>query len=253
VSPELRQLIELQELDLEINRVTERLARIPAERDQTENDFKNYAAEFLALKSKYDQTLEERKNLEADLATTQQHHDKFKQDLMRVTNEKEYTTALREIDATKKQISAYETEILKRMEEAEKLETELSVMSPDVDRKRAEVDQALASLDQERGASEQAMRELEERRDRLSKGISKQLFAVYDRMSRLRRGQALAEVRNDAICSACRMKVRPKVFSDVRKGNELITCEHCGRILYYKIEDAPSAEAATSQPGKTEQ
>jgi predicted nucleic acid-binding Zn-ribbon protein len=38
------------------------------------------------------------------------------------------------------------------------------------------------------------------------------------------------------------MKVRPKVFSDVRKGNELITCESCGRILYYRLET--SVEAA---------
>src|ERR1041384_4214822 len=105
VSPELSQLIELQELDLEIQRITDRLARIPAERDQTESEFRQYAAEFLDLKSKYEQTLEDRKHLEAELATTQEHHDKYKQDLMRVTNQKQYETALREIDVTKKLIN----------------------------------------------------------------------------------------------------------------------------------------------------
>src|SRR5258708_7796677 len=122
VSPELSQLIELQELDLEILRISDRLAKIPAERDQTENEFKTYAAEFLDLKNRHEQITVNRKQLELDLATAQEHHDKYKQDLMRVRNEKEYTTALREIDATKKQASALETEILKSMEEIEKLE-----------------------------------------------------------------------------------------------------------------------------------
>ena len=125
MSPELSQLIELQELDLEIQRITDRLARIPAERDQTESEFRQYAAEFLDLKSKYEQTLEDRKHLEAELATTQEHHDKYKQDLMRVTNQKQYETALREIDATKKLINSLESDILKCMEELEKLEAEL--------------------------------------------------------------------------------------------------------------------------------
>jgi len=242
VSPELSQLIELQELDLEIQRVADRLARIPAERDQTENEFNQYAAEFLDLKSRYEKTLEDRKQLESELVTTQQHHDKYKQDLMRVRNEKEYTTALREIDATRKQSSALEGEILKRMEEIEKLEAELSVGAPDIERKRGEVDLLLVTLDRERDEAGTLFDSLNQRRRQLSGQLPISLFSTYDRMSRTRRGQALAQVRN-GICTACRMKVRPKVFSDVRKGDQMVTCESCGRILYYRPENAQSAEA----------
>ena len=74
MSPELSQLIELQELDVEIQRTADRLAKIPEERDRTESDFKQHAAEFLDLKSKHEQTLEERKQLEFELATTQQNY-----------------------------------------------------------------------------------------------------------------------------------------------------------------------------------
>jgi predicted nucleic acid-binding Zn-ribbon protein len=243
VSPELSQLIELQELDLEIQRVADRLLKIPVERDQIENEFRQYAAEFLALKSKHDSFLEVRKQLEAELATTQQHHDKYKQDLMRVRNEKEYTTALREIDATKKQIGVLETEILKCMEEVERLEAEIEVRAPDVEKKRAEVDLNLGSLVREQEEADRLSTTLNRRRDELSEHLPRSLFASYDRMSRLRRGQALAEVR-DGICTACRMKVRPKVFSDVRKGENLVTCESCGRILYYRPVTPQSAEAA---------
>ena len=246
MSPELSQLIELQELDLEIQRVADRLARIPAERDQTENEFNHYAAEFLDLKSRYEKTLEDRKQLESELVTTQQHHDKYKQDLMRVRNEKEYTTALREIDITRKQASALESEILKRMEETEKLEAELSVGTPDIERKRGEVDVLLVSLDKEREEAGKFLAALHERRNQLSGLLPRSLFSTYDRMARTRRGQALAEVRN-GICSACRMKVRPKVFSDVRRGDQMVICESCGRILYYRPDNPESAEVARQE------
>ena len=245
MSPELSQLIELQELDLEIQRISDRLARIPEERERTENEFKQHASEFLELKSKHEQTLDERKQLEADLATTQQNHEKFEQDKTRVRNEKEYTAVLREIDAARKHIGSLETDILKRMEELEKLDAELIARAPDVERMRADVDLNLAALDREHDDANRCLKDLLERREQLSSHMPDHLFASYDRMSRLRRGQALAEVRRDGVCIACRVKVRPKVFSDVRRGDQLITCENCGRILYYRNETSQSAGAAT--------
>src|SRR5262249_31623396 len=212
---------------------------------------KKYAAEFLDLKTKHEQLIANRKQLELELATTQEHHDKYKQDLMRVRNEKEYTTALREIDATKKHASALETEILKNMEELEKLEAELKEKTPDIERQRAEVDQNLAALDKEMEDANRQLTKLGEQRAQLSGRLSKQNLSTYERMSRTRRGQALSELRS-GICTACRMKVRPKVSSDVRKGDQLITCESCGRILYYRAETAQPAEAGLGHKGSVE-
>jgi predicted nucleic acid-binding Zn-ribbon protein len=245
VSPELSKLLELQELDLEIQRVADRLASLPAERDQIESKFNQYAVEFLALKEKYERTLENRKLLEAELLETQESHDKYKQDLMRVRNEKEYSTALREIDSTKKHVGALETEILKRLEEGEALEIEVNTQAPDIELKRAEVDRDLAALDAETGQAEARLAEITERRNRIAVSIPDGLISMYDRVARGRRGQALSEVRNST-CSACRMRVRPKVFSDVRKGDQLITCDNCSRILFYRPDNSKSAEAVVS-------
>lgn len=170
---------------------------------------------------------------------------------MRVRNTKEYETAIREIDATKKQISAFETEILKSMEEIEKLEADLKVAAPDIERKRAEADLTLEALDKEREQADEQLLTLGKRRVHLSTLMPRQLFSSYDRMARLRRGQVLAELRG-GICMACRMKVRPKVISDVRKGDQLITCESCGRILYARPASAQSAEAGIGHQSTTE-
>ena len=243
---QLGKLLELQELDLEIQRVADRLGSIPAEREQIETRFKEYAAEFLELKDRYERTLTSRKQIETELADTQQIHEKYKQDLMRVRNEKEYTTALREIDATKKLIGSLETEVLKSLEEAEKLEASLNVYTPDVERKRLEVDRDIQALQKEHDQAASSLAAMSNRRLETARSIPGNLLAVYERVAKIRRGQAMAEVR-DGTCTACRMRVRPKVFSDVRRGDQLITCDSCSRILFYRPDAPHPAEAAIGQ------
>ena len=84
--------------------------------------------------------------LEADLITEQQKHEKFKADLMRATNEREYTTAVREIDVTKRAISTFETELLKLMEKIEQLDVGVKERTPELERRRAEFDRQLDEI-----------------------------------------------------------------------------------------------------------
>jgi predicted nucleic acid-binding Zn-ribbon protein len=64
------------------------------------------------------------------------------------------------------------------------------------------------------------------------------MSSLYNRISaRIRDGIAVAEARNGA-CTACFMALRPQIMADVRRGNEVITCDNCNRILYYEPNNA---------------
>jgi predicted nucleic acid-binding Zn-ribbon protein len=59
----------------------------------------------------------------------------------------------------------------------------------------------------------------------------------------------VAEARNGS-CSACFMSLRPQVMSEVRLGEEIITCDNCNRILYYvPTEQPPQTTAQTANSG----
>ena len=56
--------------------------------------------------------------------------------------------------------------------------------------------------------------------------------SIYDRLAqRSRDGVAVAEVVGGA-CSACYMHLRPQVQLNVKKGDEIVVCENCSRIMY---------------------
>lgn len=235
MNPELSQLLSLQEADLEIKRITEEIASLPARQQMIEGQFAESMKELLDLQAEYDAALATRSRLEADILAEQQKHEKFKGDLMKARNEKEYATAVREIDASKKAVSTFETELLKGMERLETLERDVKARSPELDARRVEVDQQLRQIADSAAASQSKLDRLLADRAGLYATLSNTSKAIYDRVSRLRNGVVLAEAV-DYSCSACRMKIRPQVFNDIRRGDTIIPCESCGRIFFFRMK-----------------
>jgi hypothetical protein len=123
------------------------------------------------------------------------------------------------------------------MEKIEKLETQLKERAPEMESRRIEVDRQLAEWSSAATDNQRRLDELLAQRGSKLEALSAEARANYLRLSKMRSGLALAEAR-DYSCQACRMKIRPQVFNDIRRGDSIITCESCGRILYFKAEVA---------------
>jgi len=239
LNTELSQLISLQHLDIEIKRLNHEIATVPERQQELERRFADSVREFLDLKQQLGDAENEKRRLEAELELEQQKHQKFKNDLMKATNEKEYTTAVREIDVARKAVGSLETEILKLMERIETLEKQVKQRSPEIDSRRIEIDEQLSRWSEAAVSDQQRLEHLRPQRIRLIEGLSPDARGNYERLSKMRSGFALAEAR-DYSCQACRMKIRPQVFNDIRRGETIITCESCGRILYFRAEEVTS-------------
>jgi predicted nucleic acid-binding Zn-ribbon protein len=237
LNSELSHLISLQDIDVDIKRLTEEIESLPARSDELERRFAESFKEYLTIKGELEDAQAARKRLESELDQEQQKHQKFKNDLMKATNEREYTTAVREIDVARKAISALETEVLKLMERVEKLEAQVAQRAPEMESRRVEIDSQLKEWGASAADSQRRLDLLRAERATKMNALGPEARSTYERLSRMRSGFALAEAR-DYKCMACRMTIRPQVFSDIRRGNSIITCESCGRILYFKLEPA---------------
>ncbi len=234
---EIGLLISLQETDTEIKRCNAEVGSLPARRAAIEESFAASAQEFLTLKAEFDEASAERRRLEEDVAAEQAKHEKFKGDLMKATNEKQYSTAVREVDATKKTIGTLETEILKLMEKIEKLEVQVNERSPAIEVKRADVNKQIRAMTASAKADKQKLTTLMTERVTMIEQLSPDTRATYERVARLKSGLALAEARNYS-CTACRIAIRPQAFTNIRRGDQIFECENCGRILFFKAEAA---------------
>ena len=245
---ELQQLVALQNLDTSIRRLQAELEAIPKRRAEIETEFDQRAFEIRALETRRDEARHERAGLETEVGEQRVRVERAERNLMSSKKQDEYTAAIREADAARKQISTLETQILEQMDVLEKAEASLAERAEEITSLNSDRETRLQSFDVEtrQQADKLAMNRAE--RDRLVAALPKSMGALYVRISaRIRDGVAVAEARNGA-CMACFMALRPQAMAQVRRGDEVVTCDNCNRILYYAPSDsAPTGPLAAQQ------
>lgn len=240
---ELAQLIALQKTDTNIRRLQADIESIPERRAEIEKEFDQRAFEIRGLEERRDAAFHERSRLEKEIFEQKQRAERADRNLMAAKKPDEYTAAIREADAARKQISTFETQVLEQMEAFEAAEKELSERAPEVEKLRVDMEARSQAFDEQVSRQQQELDAARADRERMMKELPKAMGALFNRISaRIRDGVAVAEARNGA-CTACYMALRPQIMADVRRGSEVITCDNCNRILYYEPNTA--AQPAT--------
>lgn len=243
---ELQGLIALQQTDNEIRRLEKELRSIPERRAAIERDFEQRAFEFREIERRRDEAIDGRASAETELQATREGLERSERNLMKSQNEKDYTAAMREREAARKHIATLEAQIIERMEAGERAEAEIAEHAPEIERLRAELNDSLQSFERDAAGQNARLDELRRERERLEKELPKSTTAIYNRISsRIRDRVAVAEARNGA-CTACSMTLRPQTMAQVRRGDEIVTCDNCNRILYYAPQATPDEQKATA-------
>ena len=235
---ELSKLIELQKTDTNLRRLKQALETADERRAEIEQEFEQHAFSIREIQKKRDDLNASRADLEKQIAENKTYLERAERNLKHAQNSKEYETAMRETDALQKQISAFETQIVEVMDEVERVEKELEERADEINSHDAKRDAALSEFDSQIVANKTEFDSETAHRATAFATLPERLAHVYDRMAqRSRDGIAVAEVINGS-CSACYMQLRPQVQVNVKKGDEIITCESCTRILYIQNQEA---------------
>ncbi len=230
---DLAQLVDLQNLDLEIGRLQRELQEVPREIAALEQQLVSsreawdHARERLA-------TLEQlRRREERNLEEVTAEQRKRQGRLFEIKTNQEYAAVLKEIESLKERRSRLEDEILDLFEQIE--------AAQEAAREQATLFQEREkTCEEQRTAKEAELRRLrgelarlEEERRRQARRVEPGSLQAYQRLLRSRGGVAVALVK-DGSCLGCYVALTPQTYNELRKGDVLITCANCQRILYWK-------------------
>ena len=244
---ELQKLVALQNLDTSIRKLEKDLEAIPERRAQIEGEFDRRAFEIRALESRRDEAKHSRARLETEVVDQKSRAERAERNLMSSKKQDEYTAAIREADAARKQISALETQILEQMESLDQAEAALNERADEIATLNSDREARLKAFDEETKSQSELLAKQRVEREQVFANLPSSMSNMYARIrARIRDGVAVAEARNRS-CTACFMSLRPQVMAEIRRGEDVITCDNCGRILYY-IADSLQADTATTQP-----
>ena len=68
-------------------------------------------------------------------------------------------------------------------------------------------------------------------KNKLIATMNQKILAFYEKIRKWAHNTAVVPVKKQA-CYGCFMQINDKTFSAVIKGEDIVTCPHCGRILY---------------------
>jgi hypothetical protein len=152
--------------------------------------------------------------------------------MLAVKTNEQYRAFQHEIEFCEKEIRKYEDHILELMGESEPLDKNVKTAEAALKQEKAQVE-AEKNEARERTAKDQAaLKEIHEERKMIVASLNPTLVSNYERIRKARGGIAVAEAL-DGRCSRCHIALRPQLFQELKRGDKIMTCESCNRILFY--------------------
>jgi len=127
MDPELDKLIQLQRAATEFRKVEAELAEVPRQKAHLDATLAEERAHLEAAQESLDSCQKSRRRHEGELQDLETRRSRYKEQLMAVKTNREYTAMLHEIETVEREIREREDQILEEMEQAEVLAAELEV------------------------------------------------------------------------------------------------------------------------------
>ena len=245
MSPELERLIQLQQLESTIAEARARIAAHPQRLADADARLAEAQRVVDDASHKLKEAQEARRALEKDAAVYQGRLTKFKDQLSAVKTNREYQAMQHEIETAQKDLGAAEEKVLERMIEIDQLAAAVKQAETDRAAQKKEIDAEKATMTAELAVVEKTLAETTAARTALVTSLEPRLMALFEQVSKARKGVAVTTATRDGLCSVCHVRLRPPVFQQVRHNDSVVQCESCQRILYWIPPPAPTPPPVT--------
>jgi hypothetical protein len=179
---------------------------------------------------------EEKSKLEEGIAAEQENIRRSESHQKEIKTQKEYQAVSREIATAKKLSAEMEEQLLQKIGQADELngaisgiEETLSALKQNITIQKEELQGNIDSLDDAINSNYAA-------REAILKTLPATVVRRYGMLREQRRGIAVVEAR-DGSCLGCNMQLPPQLYNTLFRGDDLITCPHCQRMLILRNEE----------------
>ncbi len=230
LNPDVEKLWELQTVLSQLGDREKQLTSKPESFAAIDREWQSANDEMTRLQQSIDQLNKERRRIDGELSDHQEVLKKYQGQLMQVKNQQQYAAAWKEIDITRKQVKELEDASLKHMGDIEALQSDLDKRQAGSADLKSRWDAAHDAWQHSLGDLRTEVEQLKQRVASIEAQLPESLKREFYQIFKQRQQVAVTRVINDS-CSACRTRIRPALFQQLKRG-ELVRCEGCHRILY---------------------
>ncbi len=247
MSAELSVLYEIQQLDTEIARLRRVLAGLDAGA-ATEQDIILLKGELAALRQRQDAAEKENVDLELGLRSLQDKRKRFSDQLYsgKVANPRQLADLQGEVEMLGREVRRVEDRMLELMDMMESQRIEIASREERLKGLELQLAGVRSSYEETGSRLKAQLSQLEASRDETAKRISPALLKRYEQIRSRSGNLGLVKVTANQ-CPGCHISLPSETLKGVKAGRSGLTCESCGRMLYW-VDEAkrPDVEDAES-------
>jgi hypothetical protein len=229
---QINNLRELQEVDLEIDRIDAAITTGDEELQEQRVNIDKLQGAIAEYREKLSLGAERRQLLESEIQEAQTLIKDRQNKMMKVQTNREYQSLLKEIEDAKNANRQREEELVRLLEQDEYLQ-------------KKDEEQSALLAGEETGLAEQTARreaetvKLAARRQKMTKDreakakkVKADMLRKYELIRAKRDGLAMAGV-NKGVCYGCYMNVPPQLYNELLREDKMHICPTCNRLLYH--------------------
>ena len=241
MNADLERLIALQRLDSAAEAARRRLAEEPERERALETRLESARQRVAHAKEHLTANQTARREIDKEVAVHQGRLSKYREQAMAVKTNVEYHAIQKEIGHAQAEVKTHEDKMLERMLEADDLTAAVKKAEAELAAELKAVEADRKAMSAEHAELHASVQTIAAERAGIVGAMDRQTLAIFELVSSRRNGVALAEAR-DGICTICHVRLRPQVFNNVRRNEEIIQCDSCNRILYFVHLPAPAVQ-----------
>lgn len=232
----LEQLVSLSKIDQEIDSFEPKIESINKNLKEVENKIDKINIQL----NNYDDEIKDIQNQKSQNNTHILEFSakikEFSKKSAMVKTEKEANALKIEEDIAKEQLDAANDEIIrldKILENKESYKKELFTEKEDLEKQlgqiKLEVQEQMKVLEKDR-------MNVYDKKTKLVEEMNQKVLGFYEKIRKWAKNTAVVPVKKQA-CYGCFMRIYDKTYLSIIKGEEIVTCPHCGRILYKESQE----------------
>ncbi len=228
----IKLLIKLQECDNRISKIRKKMEESPLKIKELEQELEGFEGDVQESLERLEDLKKERREVERGIDDLENKKQKSQVKLSSISSNKEYRAALKEIDDIDQEKSRLEDRAIELMEEMDRLEAECKDKKKELEARKSEFEKSKKAVEKELKTLETELKGLENERKGFCSEIEEQLLKKYDLLRSKKGGLAISAVVS-GVCQTCHMGIPPQKFNELIRGDELMSCPNCNRIIYW--------------------
>ena len=224
-------LVEIQRFDDEVQSTAAQLTLLPQEIAKLERQITTREEDFRSSEHKAQDLKKTYKLKEIDIADTEEKIGKLNTQTFAVKTNEEYRALLNEIEFLRKHNRETEDEMIRILEEEEKITTTIDRLRAEkseyVTRTQARITELRKQAESLKERQNVAQINFENSYAKLPDDVKE----LYNRISNVRE-RAVCLITDNS-CTGCYANITHQFLNELKKRNKVLLCGNCGRILVF--------------------